>query len=151
MAEHRCPGCGKPTGSSGTLCSACCTSGYSQYPAYSPSLEDPECLEQSEREVTPSSRPPTNEDLKRLGRVKRWKKEMTPSSKPNTNDSPTEVESQSPKKWKTKKTKTKKYTLSQVATAAGRAVAAVGADNLPLEAQREALELAKRWLLKLKE
>jgi hypothetical protein len=101
-------------------------------------LEDLERLERSG--------PHTKEDLERLKRVEQWKKETATSSKPNTNNSPTEVASQSPKKRKTKK-----YTSSQVATAAGRAVVAVGADNLPLEAQRKALELAKRWLRELKE
>jgi hypothetical protein len=46
---------------------------------------------------------------------------------------------------------TKSYTLSQVVTAAGRAVAAVGEGDLPLEGQRKALELAKRWLMGLHE
>jgi len=96
--------------------------------------------------MTPISRPPTKEDLERLKRVEQWKKEMTPSSKPNTDDSPTETNGQLREEMKPKS-----YTLSQVATAAGRAVAAVGADNLPLEGQREALELAKRWLMKLNE
>lgn len=141
MEEHRCPGCGRPTGTPGVLCPACCTSGYSQQSGnWQP--PSPERLG-----MTPPSRPPTSEDLKRLERVEQWKREHTSSSEPKTNDSPTDGESQSP--WKLKTKKAEKYTLSQVATAAGRAVAAVGADNLPLEAQREALELAKDWLLKL--
>ena len=121
------------------------------------SLEDWERLEreglefQQHMERLKRERPPTKEDLERMERVEQWKREMTPSSKPRTNDSPTEVAGESPNKGKTKKTKTERYTLSQVAAAAGRAVAAVGADNLPLEAQRDALELAKRWLLGLKE
>ena len=72
---------------------------------------------------------------------------MAPSSKPDTNDLPAEVQGQSPKRWQTRR----RYTSSQVATAAGRAVATLGADDLPLEGQREALELAKRWLMELHE
>jgi len=71
---------------------------------------------------------------------------MKPSPKPNTNDLPAEAENRL-----RKERKIKRYTLSQVVTAAGRAVVAVGADNLPLEGQRKALELARRWLLRLKE
>jgi len=93
------------------------------------------------------ARPPTSEDLERLKRVEQWKKEMTPSSEPSADDSPTEVEGQSPKKPEKKK----KHTSSQVATAAGKAVAAVGGDDLPLEGQIEALELARRWLMGLHE
>jgi len=45
----------------------------------------------------------------------------------------------------------KGYTASMVAGAAGRAVAAVGADDLPLDGQIEALELARRWLAELED
>ncbi len=133
------------------LCSECCTSGYSQPSGnwHSPSLEDSERLERErleDQERLERSRPPTKEDLERMERVEQWKKEMTPSLKPNINDSPTEANGQLREEMKTAS-----YTLSQVATAAGRAVAAVGEGGLPLEAQREALELAKRWLLKLEE
>ena len=103
--------------------------------------------ERGNKEVTLLSRPPTSEDLKRLERVAKWEKEVTPSSEPNTDESPTEGESQSPKKPEKKK----RYTSSQVATAAGKAVAAVGGDDLPLEGQIEALELAKRWLVELRQ
>ena len=163
MEEHRCPGCGKPTTVPGMLCSACCASGYSGIPgdSYSTSLED---LERQERERVEfrehmerleKERPPTREDLERVRRVEQLKKQMTPSSKPDTSDSQTEVAGESRNRGKTRKTKTEveteRYTLSQVAAAAGRAVAAVGKNGLPLDAQRDALELAKRWLLELKE
>lgn len=151
MEECRCPACGRPTSVPGILCSECSTSGYSQNPGnhHAPSLEDSERLEREsleDHEGLERSRPPTKEDLERMERVERWRKEMAPSSKPHTNDSPTDTKGQLREEMKTKS-----YTLSQVAQAAGRAVAAVGEDDLPLDGQREALELAKRWLLSLHE
>jgi len=152
MEEHRCPGCGRPTTTPDVLCAVCCTSGYSQSPGswHSESLEDLERLDrekQEDMERLERSRAPTEEDLERLKRVEQWKREVTPSSGANANDSPTEIASQSPKKLGTGTT----YSSSQVATAAGKAVAAVGAGDLPLEGQIEALELARRWLTGLRE
>lgn len=159
MEEGRCPACGKVTGSRvGYLCSECSTGGYclsgpmqvTRYPADVADADDAltvgnrEPPEQSQKEDHTRSREGDRQPRvpKRQSRKLSPKEERTP---------PTEAKKlpRAPKRQPRKLSQGKQYTVSMVAGAAGRAIAAVGADDLPLEGQIEALEMARRWLTEL--